>query len=78
MFYYLFQLFFFYMFFNKQPKLLRSSIKNGLKIKQLAKQPPTLKMLLETNLVELWVKSFTFPVFSSPNLNFSATVFDRI
>ena len=33
-------------FFNKQPVCSGYNVKNGLKIKQLAKQPPTLKMLL--------------------------------
>ena len=34
-------------FFYKQPSCLRSSVKNGLKIKQLAKQPPTLTTPLQ-------------------------------
>ena len=34
-------------FFNKQPVCSGYNVKNGLKIKQLAKQPPTLKMLLQ-------------------------------
>ena len=40
-------------FFNKQPSCLGSNVKNGPKIKQLAKQPPTLKKLLQTILAEL-------------------------
>ena len=34
-------------FFYKQLSCLGSSVKNGLKIKQLAKQPPTLKTPLQ-------------------------------
>ena len=34
-----------------------------------------LKTLLQTILVELWVKKFAFSVFSLPKLNFSTTVF---
>ena len=34
-------------FFYKQPSSLRSSVKTGLKIKQLAKQPPTLTTPLQ-------------------------------
>ena len=32
-------------FFNKQPSCQGSNVKNGLKVKQLALQPPTLKTL---------------------------------
>ena len=39
-------------FFNKQPSCEGSNIKNGLKIKQLAKQPLTLRTLLQKILVE--------------------------
>ena len=39
-------------FFSKQPSCLGFSIKNGPKVKQLAKQPPTLKMLLQKDLVD--------------------------
>ena len=47
----------------------------GLKVKQLAKQPPALKMLMQKKLIELWVKNFTFPILSSLKLNFSTTSF---
>ena len=40
-------------FFYKQPSCQWSDVKNFLKIKQLDKQPPTLKALLQTTLVEL-------------------------
>ena len=43
---------------------------------QPAKQPPTLKTLLQKILVRLWVKEFTFSIFSSLKLNFSTAVFD--
>ena len=33
-------------FFNKQPSCEWSNVKNVLKVKQLAKQPPTLKTLM--------------------------------
>ena len=36
-------------FFYKQPSCSTSNIKNGLKVKQLAKQPPMLKTLLQKN-----------------------------
>ena len=41
--------------FHKQPSWKESNIKNGLKVKQLSKQPSMLKMLI---LVGLWVKNF--------------------
>ena len=44
------------MFFFKQPSCYGSNVKNELKVKQLAKQPPTLKMLMQKN----W--SLTLPV----------------
>ena len=59
----------------KQPSHQGSNIKNSLKVKQLAKQPPTLKRLMQTSLVGLWVKNFTFSMLSSLKLNFSTTVF---
>ena len=39
-------------FFYKQPSCEVSNVKNGLKVKQLAKQPPTLKTLIKKILVE--------------------------
>ena len=64
-----------YTCFYKQPSYKGSNIKNGLKVKQLAKQPSTLKMLMQKILVGLWVKNFTFSVLSLLKLNFSTTVF---
>ena len=63
------------MLFYKQPSCWRSIVKNGLKVKQLVKQPPTLKTLMKKTLVALWVKNFTFSILSSLKLNFSETVF---
>ena len=40
-------------FFYEQPSCSGSSVKNGLKVKQLAKQPLTLKMLLQKMFFEL-------------------------
>ena len=40
-----------YTFFYKQPKV--SNLKNGLKVKQLGKQPPTLKTLMQ----KIWFDS---------------------
>ena len=57
-------------FFNKQPICKECNVKNGVKIKQLAKQPPTLKTLMQKVLVGLWVKNFTFSILSSLKLNF--------
>ena len=37
--------------FNKQPSCSGSNVKNGLKVKQLAKQPTTLKTLMQ----KIWV-----------------------
>ena len=39
-------------FFHKQPSCSGFNVKNGLKVKQLAKQPPTLITLMQKNLVE--------------------------
>ena len=50
-----------------------SNVKNGLKVEQLAKQPPMLKTLMLKLLVGLQVKSFTFSILSSLKLNFSTT-----
>ena len=61
--------------FYKQPSCKGSNIKNGLKVKQLAKQPSTLKTLMHNNLVELWVKDFTYSILNLLKLNFSTTVF---
>ena len=46
-------------------------MKNGLKVKQLAKQPPTLKTLIQETLFELSVTKFTFSILSSLKLNFT-------
>ena len=43
-------------------------VKNGLKVKQLAKQHPTLKMLIQ----KFWLK---FSILSSLKLNFSTNFF---
>ena len=40
-------------FFYKQPSCYGSNAKNDLKVKQLAKQPPTLKVLMQKILVQL-------------------------
>ena len=50
-------------------------IKNGLKVKQLSKQPPTLKTLMQKILFGLWVRNFNFSVLSSLKLNFSHNCF---
>ena len=52
-----------------------SNVKNGVKVKQLAKQPPKLKMLMQKILVGLWVKNFTFSNLISLKLNFSTAFF---
>ena len=39
--------------FYKQPSCKGSNVKNGLKVKQLAKQPSTVKTLMQKNLVGL-------------------------
>ena len=44
--------------FFKQPSYYGSNIENGLKVKQLAKQPPTSKTLMQKILVGFWVKNF--------------------
>ena len=45
--------------FFKQPSYYGSNIENGLKVKQLAKQPPTSKtLLMQKILVGFWVKNF--------------------
>ena len=70
---YVFTIHMYYTFFNKQLTSSGSNVKNGLKGKQLAKQLPTLKKLIQKILLELWVYNFIFSILSS--LNFSATVF---
>ena len=50
-------------------------IKNGLKVKQLSKQPPTLKTLMQKILFGLWVRNFNFSILSSLKLNFSHNCF---
>ena len=55
-------------FFYKQPSCYGSNVKNGLKVKQLAKQPSTLKKFG-------WTLNFTFSILSLLKLNFSTTVF---
>ena len=49
---------------------ISNQVKNGVKVKQLAKQPPTLKTLMQKILVRLGVKKFTFSILSSLKLNF--------
>ena len=51
------------------------TLKNDLKVKQLAKQPATLKTLLQKILVELWVKKIAFSILSLLKLNFSTIAF---
>ena len=51
------------------------TLKNDLKVKQLAKQPATLKTLLQKILVELWVKKMTFSILSLLKLNISSIAF---
>ena len=63
------------LFFCKQPSYWGSNVNNGLKVKELAKQPPTFKMLMQKRLVGIWVKNFTFSILSSLNLNSSTTFF---
>ena len=46
-----------------------SNVKNDLKVKQLAKQLPTLKTLMQKILVGLWVKNFTLSILSSLKLS---------
>ena len=46
--------------FNKQPSCRRSNAKNGLKVKQLAKQPPTIKTLMQKNFGWILSKKFYF------------------
>ena len=61
--------------FNKQPSCWGSNIGNGLKVKQLAKQLPTLKALIRKIFVELWVNNLTFSILSSLKQIVSTTVF---
>ena len=39
-------------FFYKQPSCQGSNVKNGLKVRQLAKQPPMLKALMQKFLLD--------------------------
>ena len=52
----------------------RSNVKNSLIVKQLVKQAPTFKTLLQTILVELWVNNIPFSILNSLKLTFSTTV----
>ena len=61
--------------FYKQSSCIGSNVKNGLRVKQLAMQPSTLKTLMQKVLVGLWVKNFAFWILSLLKLNFSTTVF---
>ena len=61
--------------FNKQARCYGSNVKNGLKVKQLTKHLPTLKMLMGKILVlDSWLKNFTFSILNSLKLNFSTTL----
>ena len=52
-----------------------SSVKNGLKVKQLAKQPLTLKTLMQKMLVGLWVKKYFVNFkFTEGHFTFTTTV----
>ena len=51
-----------------------SNVKNGLKVKQLAKQPPTLNVLMQKNLVGPWLKNVIFSILNSLKLSFCTTV----
>ena len=62
-------------FFNKQPNCYGTNIKNCLKVKQVAKQPPTWKPLMQKMLFGFWVKKFTFSILNLLKLCFSTTVF---
>ena len=52
-----------------------SKFENGLKVKQLTKQLPTLKTLMQTILDRVWVKNFTFSILCSMKLNFPTQLF---
>ena len=54
-----------HVFIYKQPNCQGTDVKNGLKVKQLAKQPPTLKTLIQKIMVEFWVNNSTFSILSS-------------
>ena len=62
-------------FFNKQPNCYGTNIKNCLKVKQVAKQPPTWKPLMQKMLVGFWVKKITFSILNLLKLRFSTTAF---
>ena len=59
--------------------LQESNVKNGLKVKQLVKQPATFFTQSPTKsaklFVGLWVKKFTFSILSSLKLDFFTNVF---
>ena len=59
---------------SKQVAIGLSNGENGLKVKQLAKETPTLRTLMQKNLVEFLVNDLTFSILSSLKLNFSTTV----
>ena len=59
----------------RQNVLYKQPSCQGSNVKQLAKQSPTFKTLLQTVLVEIWIKNFTFSILSSLKLNFYTTVF---
>ena len=61
--------------FYKQPSYKGFDVKNGSKVKQLAKQPPTLKALMEKNFGWILSKKFYFSILSSLKLNCSTTFF---
>ena len=48
----------YYMLFYKQLSCKGSNVKSVLKVKQLAKQPPTLKTLMQENFVGFMSKKF--------------------
>ena len=60
---------------NKDDKCFQFAVTVDLKVKQLAKQTPTLKMLMQKILVGPWVKHFTFFNFKFTEANLYSTVF---
>ena len=60
---------------NKDDKCFQFAVTVDLKVKQLAKQTPTLKMLMQKILVGSWVKHFTFFNFKFTEANLYSTVF---
>ena len=57
---------------------ISNQVTEGLKVKQNFKPLPTLKMLMQTILVGLWVKNFTFSILSSLKQNFHTTFFAQL